>query len=178
MINSALRLHPTIENTYIDPDSGLVMPQYTKLCLEWLKTRSYINQRVFEYGVTKFSLHWWRFNSKYASGITMDPVLANKLHCACGIDDELYTKWQNKVPNGKFDYIVINGRKPDSCVETALSNIKKGGYIIINKFHQESANLPLRYWKNANELLAHYPVVVFQEPQKNDHKTAVWQIVK
>jgi hypothetical protein len=54
--------HPTLPFSFIDPDNGFVMPNYTEQCLNWLKMHNLSKFSVFEYGAG-LSTIWWRLSA-------------------------------------------------------------------------------------------------------------------
>lgn len=181
MDNAHLQKHPFFEWRYICDKSGLTYPWYTEDCLKWLRTRDFSKSRVFEFGAG-LSTFWWRYNSLRGTLVSVedDYEWAHKVGACYAPTKEAYLKllFETAQKYGNYDVIIIDGSHRDDCTEIALQCIKKGGFIIIDNFHQASADLPIEAWPKTNDLLAHYPQIVFHQTGHDDWKTSVWQIVK
>ena len=152
-------------------------PEYTLDCLEWLKGKDLSSFSVFEFGAGD-STNWWRYYVKQVDTVEMDLKKSRQFGAMWNIGPVNYLYSIFSKNKEKYDLVIINGDLRDQCTSMALQKIKKGGYIIINNFHQDSAGFPVKYWADTNDLLAHYPQVVFHEKGHEDFKTSIWQIVR
>lgn len=176
MDNKPLIKHPFYEWRYMCEKSGLTYPWYTEECLKWLKTIDVSKWRIFEYGAG-ISTFWWKFNAKSVHSVDSNHEWAANVGAMFTIDPEVYVRSIEKCEPGPFDIIVIDGTWRDECTQFALDNIREGGYIIADNYHQESA-CPPSEWVKTDELMKDYPMVIFTQEGHPDWKTAVWQIVK
>lgn len=167
-------IHP-IENWRTYDDNGVMMPWYTRPCLEWLDKLPLHEMSVFEYGCGASSL--WYF-SRYAEyfGVDTNPewcFLENRHY-----EYQTYAGEKKKYIDAPgylhYDLIIIDGDFRDDCTEHALRHLKKGGYLICDNFEQPSADLV--HWPKTRELTKNLEVVgFFKEPTHEDWVTAVWR---
>jgi len=173
----------------IDTETGLIMPWYTSPCLEWLLTLDLKFKLIFEYGVGD-STKWYRFkgadvwgvdsNSKWIdiackkSESNWNYYLFNRLSFFNTTNKESYLQWVSTFEVDEFDYfdiIIIDGDYRDECTEHALKALKPGGYLIIDNFHQASADL--EHWPLTDKLIEGMPITIYKEPGHHDWCTAV-----
>lgn len=174
--------HPFLEWQYLDKDSGMIMPWYTRPCLDWLKTIDVSKWKVFEYGCGMSTL-WWRFNASSVYSVDNDLAWRNKIKYLEFKEEKheyithpMFVHYHSE-PHILFDCIIIDGHHRDECTQFALDYLKPGGYIIIDNYHQPSCDLPASEWTRTDALLKNYPVVIFSEEKHPDWKTALFQIV-
>ena len=165
-----------------DPETGLVLPWYTKSFLDELVTWELSDKVVFEYGAGASTL-WWARKCQAVYTVESDEqfceavrakVGATGIYFAC--TKETYLKFITK-PGIKFDIIIIDGEPiawRDDCVKPALDCLKPGGKLIIDNWMQESVG-----WMPSEEtqqLLSQYPVKDYPQEGHPDWKTAVFTI--
>lgn len=63
-----------------------------------------------------------------------------------GLSFENYVKEITRFPDGSFDFVLIDGRAREACLQAARTKIKQSGYIILD--NSERAN----YWEAATSL--------------------------
>lgn len=170
--------HERYKNRLVN-ETGLMYPNFTQRCIEWLLSlqSSIKNYSVYEYG-TEISSEWWKSVANDYTGITANEHSAQIMGCNYHFDMDNYV---NHITNEKklYDLIIINGKWRDDCIVPALQRIKKGGYIIINNYHQERTDYRPSYWQLTTPLLEQHPVVIFHDEKSNtNNRTAIWQIVK
>lgn len=156
--------------------TGSVYPLFPEDCLKWLKTIISINWTVFKYGIN-IGDYWWRLNVGRFNSISANPAdlkqypgvmyMANK---------EMYLNSVGRYRVGN-DIVVIDGQWRDECTKFALENIRNGGYLFINNYHQGD-KYPASKWTQTDKLMKDYPMVIFTDKGNPEHKTAVWQIIK
>jgi predicted O-methyltransferase YrrM len=54
------------------------------------------------------------------------------------LDFTRYTTSIAKYPNGYFDLILVDGRARPSCINQAISKVKKGGYLILDNSERKA----------------------------------------
>jgi len=171
--------HPTLEWRYIDPVTGLIMPWLTLPCLEWLQNQPVANWRVFEYG-SGYSTFWWSTIAKSNISVEYDKEWAQKTRSMQRSTQHTYVDsiLPHAIANGKFDCIVIDGHYRDQCIEPALKSVRYGGYLIIDNYHQSSADWPEDAWKETDAILNNnFSKVVFHQQGHPDWKTLLVQVV-
>ncbi len=176
MENKPLIKHPVFDWRFICEKSGLTYPWYTEDCLKWLSTLDLSKWNIFEYG-SGLSTYWWRYHARSVESVdsNRDWALRTSSVWAPNKQDYLNTAFVQR--SQKYDIIIIDGVHVDECAAYALNEIREGGYIIADNYHQEEVSPPAD-WKQTDELLKDYPCVIFHQPGHPHWKTAVWQIVK
>ncbi|MES2287580.1 MAG: hypothetical protein V4547_17935 [Bacteroidota bacterium] len=122
---------------------------------------------------------WWRWNAREVRSIDNNFEWATKARATFCDDERRYVQacvTMNNNSGELWDIIVIDGAWRDDCTQYALKQIRKGGYIIIDNYHQPSVCGP-EDWVKTDELLKDYPRVVFPQVGHYDWRTAVFQIV-
>lgn len=189
-------IHP-IDNYRTYDGNGVMMPWYTRPCLEWLDKLTLTSKSVFEFGCGASSL-WYKSRCGLGS---VNGVDSNYDWCflsgQTGTEDKqvylslINTYAQTNLKNRKrayasepdivdsitfaYDLIIIDGDFRDDCTEHALKHLKKGGYLIADNFEQASADLA--HWPKTRELTKNMPVTFYKEPGHPDWVTAVFQNV-
>lgn len=183
-------IHPISDWRTYD-DRGVMMPWYTRPCLEWLDKLPLNKMQVFEYGCGASSL-WYISRTGGYSGVDSNKewLLINVTgrdddnYQSLVTDKDVYAKcsvwdfWGKKIDEhtfGWYDIVVIDGLYRDDCTEFALKALKKGGYLIADNFEQASADLA--HWPKTRELTKHLPLTIYKEPTHPDWQTAVWHNV-
>lgn len=191
-----MSLPPPNDTQFIDDDSGLVFPWFTKPFLDELTTWKLDDKRVFEYGIGRSTL-WWLKRAKEVIGVETDGQWIDNVADEVKkfrIDYTNWTCWQEKVVpgevelrsgyvnsiynhEGQFDIIVIDGSYRDECVAAALTKIKDGGIIICDNWEQDYV------WDSimAGRLLDPWKATIYVQPDHTNHegrpwRTAYWQI--
>lgn len=132
---------------HICPDTGLVMPWYTKPALDEIVTWDLKDKVVFEYGCGASSL-WWAKKCKQLYGVDYHRdyflvVCQNiggnaTLHCTQ--DPEEYVNSIRQY-NTQFDIIIIDGSFRDACVPIAMESLKPGGKLIFDNWMQPEVEM-------------------------------------
>lgn len=175
-LSSQIFTHEKYTDRFID-ENGSLFPNFTKPCIEWLLKSQLNTFQVYEYGA-EASIKWWKQKSKNYVGITNNERLSQLLECRYHFDMDNYVN--DLIKNyDEYDLIVINGRWRDACIISAIQRIKKGGYILINNYHQEKTDYRPSYWELTTPVLEKYPMVIFHDESKvTNNRTAIWQIIK
>lgn len=157
-------------------DQGVMMPWYTRPCLEWLDKLYLKDKFVFEYGCGASSL-WWFSRGALTLGVDTKAewlFLDDEQHHETEKDKYLQCIEDQILGDLAFDIVVIDGDWRDECTGWALENLKKGGHLICDNFEQPSADLA--HWPKTRELTKNLKVVgMFKEPLHEDWVSAVWQ---
>lgn len=159
-----------IENWQTLDDKGILMPWYTRPCLEWLDKLDIQSANIWEYGVGH-STNWYNSRGGY---------------CVFGVDDKKewvkdyctqYEYEKERYLNAiyehemKFDLIAIDGSFRDECLQHALNCIHKDGFIIIDNYKQATADLA--EWPITEKLIENLDVHFYKEPTHEDWVTLV-----
>lgn len=153
-------------------DEGIILPWYTSSCLEWLEKLYLKGKWVFEYGVGD-STDWFRRQGAIVTGVDSDQMWAAKsgvwwAHYKDEYINHIYDRFGFEYP---FDIVVIDGNYRDECTERALTALKPGGYLIIDNYHQASADL--KEWPLTDKLIEGMEITIYKEPNHIDWATAV-----
>lgn len=149
---------------------GLMMPWYTRPCLEWLQGHVKEWMRVFEYGCGA-STDWYRSVGATVHGVDTNADWARGQRVSTTKE-----KYVGEIMRyAPFDLVIIDGDFRDDCTEYALVNLKKGGYLIADNFEQLSADLA--NWPKTRRLTKNLPMTIFKEPTHWDWVTATWHNV-
>lgn len=175
-------IHP-IENWRTYDDNGVMMPWYTRPCLEWLDKLDLSRKLIFEYGCGASSL-WYQSRGATICGVDSNEdwifityTDRDDSYQLVKEDSAGYTKGAIKYISevwGEFDLIIIDGIYRDDCTEHALKHLKKGGYLIADNFEQPSVE---PFWPKTRELTKNLPLTIYKEPTHPDWQTAVWHNV-
>lgn len=164
---------------FIDPETGLVFPYYTKSFLDVLATWDLKDKVVFEYGCGTGSL-WWHKKCNYY-GIESNVEWFDKLkeiesslqigYCNPAWT-ELYPLYINET-DLYFDIIIIDGIERDKCVTPAMLRLKSGGILIIDNWDQPSVDETIRVHRDMLLSKEHY---IYNQEGHPDWKTAYFVI--
>lgn len=155
--------------------NGMMMPWYTRPCLEWLETLDLKDKFVFEYGCGASSA-WFKSRGAICHGVDhLVGFLPNEVGYYLEVDEIPYGASIDDGEGTLFDIVVIDGIHRDYCTDWALSYLRRGGYLIADNFEQPSADLA--HWPKTRELTKHLPLTIYKEEGHEDWKTAVWQYV-
>lgn len=163
-----------IDNWRTYDDRGVMMPWYSRPCLEWLDTFITEDMIVFEYGCGASSL-WYQSRTRHLLGVESDMkwvFTSGQFHTT---EKDLYISFPQRCSPKPFNLIIIDGDFRDDCTEHALKHLKKGGYLICDNFEQASADLA--HWPKTRELTKNMPITIYKEPGHPDWQTAVFQNV-
>lgn len=132
---------------HICPDTGLVMPWYTKPALDEIVTWDLKDKRVFEYGCGASTL-WWAAKCKSVRGVEYNEEYAAELWSrfihnigiAHFIEERDYVN-HIKIIGRNSDIIIIDGSFRDACVPVALECLKPGGKLIFDNWMQPEVEM-------------------------------------
>ena len=182
------------EIQYVDSSCNLILPWYTKPCLDKLLTLDFQNWEVFEWG-GGCSTVWYANNCKHvdtlenslswASEITnylesthkknftmkvVDvPLSANKPHP----NERDYLSYIETL-NKKWDCIIVDGSYRNDALIISEKFVKKGGIIIFDNYNQDSSGYPILF--NEQYMNEKYEITVYTHPTREYWKTAIWWI--
>lgn len=161
-----------IEGWQTKDEMGVIMPWYTRPCLEWLQSLDLKGKRIFEYGVG-YSTLWYESKGAITWGVDSSEYWAKLCRARHTNDKGIYIRTINDlyILQTKFDIICIDGLWRDECTEHALKKVGKGGYIIIDNWKQASADLA--DWPITEKLIEGMNTTVYKEPTHPDWKTLV-----
>lgn len=179
---------------YIDYRCNLILPWYTKNCLDNLLKMDYSNWEVFEWG-GGCSTVWYSHNCKsvdtiedshlWAREITDYLISKNKTNFSMYVVEvppsansphpnrEAYLKYINTL-NKKWDCIIVDGSYRNDALMISENFVKPGGIIIFDNFEQDTSGypvLPAKQYFNSK-----YPIEVFAHPEREYWKTAIWKL--
>lgn len=163
-----------------DESNGLVLPYYTRPCLDWLQSIDLKDKTVFEYGLGASTI-WYADKCKRVYGVehNFDWFLAvtketvpNKF---CALADIPFQYMKSIASWGEvFDIIVVDGLYRDECILISLSFLKKGGYLIVDNWNQPSADyIPSDRVQSILSLEFNHSDI-YNQPGHEDWKTAVF----
>jgi hypothetical protein len=154
---------------YIDTESNLILPWYTKPALEWLKQQDVSQWKIFEYGAG-YSTIWWNLNSKESESIDSDMRWAIAMSCLHGEDKDAYVQIIRQFPDR--DCIIVDGDWRDVCVVFCIQSLKSGGHLIIDNWGQ--GDFPPAYCDMADDLLKGWDKKLFKQPNHSTWITAIF----
>jgi hypothetical protein len=164
-------IHP-VKDWLTKDDDGMLMPWYTRPCLEVLDKMDFVGKNVFEYGCGHSTL-WYRKRGATVFGVDSNPDWA-KFAGVDYVDPELgpesYLKSIERCV--KYDFIIIDGLFRDQCTEYAIDNLAhSGGLIIIDNYNQPSVEP--NDWTETNALIELMGLHLYKEPNHPDWSTLV-----
>lgn len=155
---------------YIDTESNLLLPWYTKAALEWLKSKNVKDWLVFEFG-GGYSSIWWRLNAKQVHSVEHDKKWADAMAIMWRPDKEDYISQARSF--AKFDCIIVDGEWREECTKAAAECVAPGGYLIFDNYGQPEFTDPsiidliLEGWiKEVHRQYNHtsWATAIFQKP--------------
>lgn len=167
---------------HICPDTGLVMPWYTKPALDEIVTWDMKDKVVFEYGCGASSL-WWAAKARKLYGVdsSSEWIIAIKNYfvkkqqqaiISCADEKEIYVGCIGMFGQ-EYDVIVIDGTPEtwrDDCVLPAIALLKPGGALIIDNWDQPSVWMPNQLTKDIILLLQHK---IYRQENHPDWQTLI-----
>lgn len=117
---------------------------------------------VFEWGSGGSSM-WMKKRCGKLISIEHNPTWYRKVRMG-GVDVRLISidgpKYQDAIiGKGKFDWILVDGRKRVLCCRNAVTHLKPGGYLVFDDSQRERYNPAL-------DLMADWEQWAFEGPQK------------
>lgn len=167
---------------HICPDTGLVMPWYTKPALDEIVTWDLKGKLVWEYGCGASTL-WWTKKAGRAYGVDSSSEYVIAVRRA--LQKDLSPGWLKYVDEKElyancprllqiyFDIIIVDGSPEswrDDCIKVALEFLKPGGALIIDNWQQPSVWMAS---EKTQKLLLAYPHMIFKEPSHPDWQTLI-----
>lgn len=126
------------------PETGLVLPWYTKSFLDGLVTWDLSDKVVFEYGCGASSI-WWAAKCKKLYGVEnnkeyFEAVCQQIGHKACIAHETEELPYINSIRQWgiQFDIIVVDGGWRDESIPIVLEHLKPGGKVIYDNWMQPS----------------------------------------
>lgn len=185
-IKIMIDLNATNEWQHRDPETGLVLPWYTKSFLDELVTWDLKDKTVLEIGMGASTL-WWNKKAKWLTAWDMNKewyyAVVNKMDLTKATsflpkDGMIVEAMANVLEPASFDIAIIDCEPieyRDQCAKAALSYLKPGGKLIIDNWMQPSVG-----WMPSEEtqqLLSQYPVQAYPQEGHPDWITAIWTIL-
>lgn len=157
---------------YLETESMLIMPWYTKACLDWLKKQDIGLWYVFEYGAG-YSTIWWRLNVENLESVDNLVLWADAMLVRCEVEKDKYISTLKSVVDelGLQDCIIVDGEWREECVEFCRPFLKPGGYLIFDNYGQEEFPPTDRI----DALLEGWTKQVFRQYNHTSWATAVFQ---
>ncbi len=152
---------------YIQND--IILPWYTKSCLEFLLKENTKEWRVFEYGAG-YSTIWWRLNCLSVKSVDNNKDWA--LLAGAEYQSEKDTYLASIFNEGQFDCVIVDGIYRQECVEWAIPYLKQKAIIIIDNYRQDS--MEENEWDRVDELLEGWTKLIFKQYNHTDWQTAVF----
>lgn len=159
------------------PETGLVLPWYTKSFLDELVTWDLKDKVVFEYGCGASSL-WWASKCKQLYGVEnnrdyfealCEHLRHNPARIAYETEENGYIssirQWQRQ-----FDIIIVDGQWRDESIPTVLEHLKPGGKIIYDNWMQPSVCCQT---EEVQAVLLGMPHKIYSQEGHPDWKTLV-----
>jgi predicted O-methyltransferase YrrM len=172
-------LNVTNEWQHRCPETGLVLPWYTKSFLDELATWDLKDKTVLEIGLGASSL-WWYRKCKQLYGCDNNPEYIFALKDIVSKGAWLHVLYEREhfvqfiKDYGHVDIIIIDGDPiewRDACVQPALDRLRPGGKLIIDNWMQPSVG-----WIPAEEtqlIVTALPHVIYSQEGHPDWKTLV-----
>lgn len=124
---------------HICPETGLIMPWYTKSALDEIVTWDLKDKVVFEYGCGASTL-WWRKKAKAVYSVDEDREYAEATGAYLAKSPVDYLHYIYEFP--PLDIVIIDGeRLRQEAVEHALKCLKPGGVLIYDNWMQPSVEI-------------------------------------
>lgn len=170
-------LNTTNEWQHRCPETGLVLPWYTKSFLDELVTWDLKDKVVFEYGCGASTL-WWAANARLVYAVESDPdwhaavteTYPNNCVVARPLDLKDYVGSIKHMHDGFFDIIVIDGIRRDECVPIALRSLNPKGVLIFDNWMQPSVEVQR---EETQRLLLALPHKIYKQTGHPDWQTLV-----
>lgn len=154
-------------------EQGMIMPWYTRPCLEWLVTLDLKGKDIFEYGCGNSTL-WYRSKGANVVGIDDNIEWAEKAGVYY-VNNKFFPLEAYVEPISDhaklFDIVVVDGSYRDECAAKALKFIKPGGFLIIDNWEQPSVEPNV--WTKTKELIKDLRQTVYKEPTHADWHSLV-----
>lgn len=162
-----------------DESNGLVLPYYTRPCLDWLQSLDLRDKIVFEYGLGASTI-WYADKCKRVYGVESNSdwflaVTKEKTHNKfCGFTDIPGQYIKSIESWGElYDIIIVDGIHRDECILSSIPFLKKSGFFIVDNWEQPSAYMPSE--EAIDRLVFEFDnVTAYEQPGHPDWKTAVF----
>jgi predicted O-methyltransferase YrrM len=162
------------------PDTGLVLPWYTKSFLDDLVTWDLKDKVVFEYGCGASTL-WWAAKCRAVYAIennlewanTVRENLSNNATVAIHMGGDYSPDIISHFHSGFFDIIVVDNEPVelrDACVIEAVRHLNRGGRLILDNWCQPSVWMPSQ---ETQDLVLRMPHRAYKQEGHPDWKTLV-----
>jgi predicted O-methyltransferase YrrM len=130
------------------PETGLVLPWYTKSFLDELVTWELSDKVVLEYGCGASTL-WWASKCRAVYAIENNNDWANAVRENLPTNAVVATHENGQYPpdvirhfhNGQFDIVIVDNEPVelrDICIPYAMRCLKSGGSLIVDNWDQPS----------------------------------------
>jgi hypothetical protein len=180
------------EIQFVDYRCNLILPWYTKPCLDKLLNLNYQDWEVFEWG-GGCSTVWYSFNCKHVDTLENDyrwskeiedyliysnktnftmvvveePPSANTPH----VNQNEYLNYIEKFDK-KWDCIIVDGSYRNDALKISEKFVKPGGVIIFDNYRQDTSGYPVLF--NEEYMTSKYELTVYPHPNREYWKTAIW----
>jgi hypothetical protein len=160
------------------PETGLILPWYTKSFLDELVTWDLKDKNVLEFGMGASTL-WWGKHCNHITSFETNRDWYNatimKLVDLDVSSDEYHIDSIEEIENELIElyHIAIVDIDPvewrDKCIELAAASLLQGGRLIIDNWDQKSVWVPA---DETRKLLADWPVKIYLQEGHPDWVTA------
>lgn len=167
---------------HICPETGLVLPWYTKSFLDELVTWDLKDKVVLEIGMGASTL-WWNKKAAWVTGFELNKdwyyAVTEKIDFTKGtsflpMEGELVKAMGNLLTPCEFDVAIIDCEPiewRDKSIPPAIEYLKAGGRLIIDNWDQPSVWVPS---EETRKLLSDWPVEIYKQEGHPDWQTAVF----
>lgn len=153
---------------HICPDTGLVMPWYTKPALDEIVTWDLKDKVVFEYGCGASTL-WWRKRAKAVYSVDEDRAYSEVTGAYLAKNPVDFLHYIYEFP--PLDIVIIDGeRLRQESVEHALKCLKPGGVLIYDNWMQPSVELQS---EETQRVLLSLPHKIYKQENHPDWQTLI-----
>jgi len=125
--------------------SGNPIPWFTYSMIHFLSERTDENMKVFEFGSGNSTI-WWSnrvsrvFSCEHSKKWYNKIVKKSPNNVTYLLSEKYKNKYESliKIPEDRFDVVVIDGKRRQECAKKSISKLKKNGVIVWDDTHRES----------------------------------------
>jgi predicted O-methyltransferase YrrM len=180
------------EIQFVDPSCNLILPWYTKPCLDEIMSLDFKNWDVFEWG-GGCSTVWYSQNCNHVDTLEHSPEWAGEI--VNYLNENKKTNFSMKVIevppsansfhanqeeylsyiktlNKKWDCIIVDGSYRNDALKISENFLKPNGIIIFDNYNQDTSGYPVLF--NEDYMNSKYKLTVYTHPDREYWKTAIW----